>query len=134
MGLSAVSEEQAAANLAAEMPRFDFDGCRRAAAEKWKAALGRIALDEGTDPETRANFSAALYRAMLQPNDLGGAPQVPGATLALPGGRTLRIRVENFGAEGAFVRRVTLNGRELPDFKLRHADLLQGGELVFEMK
>ena len=77
VGLSAVSEEQAAANLAAEMPRFDFDGCRRAAAEKWKAALGRIALDEGTDPETRANFSAALYRAMLQPNDLGDAGGEP---------------------------------------------------------
>lgn len=77
VGLSATSEERAAENLVAEMPRFDFEAYRRASAEKWSVALGRITLDSETDIETRKNFYAALYRAFFQPNnlgDVGGAP------------------------------------------------------------
>ncbi len=61
-----------------------------------------------------------------------GAPQVPGAEIALPGGKTLTIRTENFTPGGA-VERVVLNGREIDGFRLRHADLVQGGELVYRM-
>lgn len=31
------------------------------------------------------------------------------------------------------VRRVTLNGHELKDWRVRHSDLVKGGELVYEM-
>ena len=62
-----------------------------------------------------------------------GAPQVPGAELALPGGKSLKVVTENF-TPGGTVAEVVLNGRALTDFKLRHADLLQGGTLVFKMK
>ena len=62
-----------------------------------------------------------------------GAPQVPGAELSLPGGKTLTIRTENF-TPGGTVAEVVLNGKTVPDFKLRHADLAKGGTLVYRMK
>ena len=42
------------------------------------------------------------------------------------------VQAEGF-APGAAVSRVTWNGRPVADWKLRHADLVAGGELVFEM-
>lgn len=63
-----------------------------------------------------------------------GAPLVPGATLRLDHGRTLRMRTVNFSsAPLAYVRSVALNGQKVKGFILRHADLVRGGELVFEM-
>ena len=59
-----------------------------------------------------------------------GAPLVGGATLSLPNGKVFRITVKGAGET---LRSVTLNGRPLDVTKdrLRHADLLRGGELVF---
>ena len=63
-----------------------------------------------------------------------GAPQVAGATVALPGGRTLRIEVRNFAKENTSVESVALNGRPVADFRLRHADLMKGGTLTYVMR
>ena len=63
-----------------------------------------------------------------------GAPQVAGATVALPGGRTLRIEVRNFAKENTCVESVSLNGKPVTDFKLRHADLMKGGTLTYVMR
>jgi putative alpha-1,2-mannosidase len=46
---------------------------------------------------------------------------------------TFEIKVANYAPDRWRVRRVTLNGRELADFRLRHEDIVQGGTLVFEM-
>ncbi len=62
-----------------------------------------------------------------------GAPQVPGAEVKLYGGKTLKVTVKGFG-KGAEVKAVSLNGRAITDGRIRHAELMQGGELVFEMK
>ena len=65
-----------------------------------------------------------------------GSPLVRGATLrfgAPYAPATLRIVVRNGAPDRGRVRRVTLNGRELADWRVRHADLVKGGELVFEM-
>ena len=62
-----------------------------------------------------------------------GAPQVPRVTLALPGGKTLAIIARNWSAANKYVKAVRLNGKPVTGFLLRHADLLAGGELVFEM-
>ncbi|MBP5284790.1 MAG: glycoside hydrolase family 92 protein, partial [Kiritimatiellae bacterium] len=61
-----------------------------------------------------------------------GAPQVCGATLNLPNGNVFRISTSGFAGDGRPVRRVTLNGRELSDWKFSHAELTAGGELKFE--
>ena len=62
-----------------------------------------------------------------------GAPQVKKATLRLPGGKTLTIEAKNLSKENLHVKSVTRDGRPLEGFVLRHADLLKGGSLVFEM-
>ena len=60
-----------------------------------------------------------------------GAPQIPGATLRLPGGRTFRVKTVNWSPEARHVKSATLNGRPIADWKLRHADILAGGTLTF---
>ena len=65
-----------------------------------------------------------------------GSPLVKGATLTFGApypSATLKIVVRNYAPDRWRVKRVTLNGRELSDWRVKHADLVQGGELVFEM-
>jgi len=62
-----------------------------------------------------------------------GAPQLPKIVMALPGGKTLTIVAKNLSRANKYVRRVTLNGRTVEGFILKHAELVKGGELVFEM-
>ena len=45
----------------------------------------------------------------------------------------LAIRVRGSAPDVWKVRRVTLNGRPLDNWRVRHADIERGGELIFEM-
>lgn len=40
---------------------------------------------------------------------------------------------KNLSKENKYVKRVTLNGKPVKDWKIRHADVVAGGTLVFEM-
>ena len=62
-----------------------------------------------------------------------GAPQVPGVTLNLANGKTFTMTAKNLSKENKYVKSVTLNGSPIADWKIRHADIMNGGELVFEM-
>ena len=62
-----------------------------------------------------------------------GAPQVPGATLRLPNGRTFEVKAEGFSEGNVHVGSVTLDGKSVTDWTLRHADIMRGGKLVFRM-
>jgi predicted alpha-1,2-mannosidase len=61
-----------------------------------------------------------------------GAPQVPKTTLRLPNGKTFTVIAKNPGGEVKAGDKVFLNGKELKEMKISHADILAGGELVFE--
>ncbi|MBR2939978.1 MAG: glycoside hydrolase family 92 protein, partial [Kiritimatiellae bacterium] len=61
-----------------------------------------------------------------------GAPQIPKATIELAGGKTLTVVANNLSVENKYVKSVTFNGKPL-DKTIEHADLMSGGELVFEM-
>ena len=64
-----------------------------------------------------------------------GSPLVKEATLRFGdpyAPAELAIRVKNYAPERWRVRRVMLNGIELKERRVRHADLVKGGELVFE--
>ena len=66
-----------------------------------------------------------------------GSPLVRSATLTF--GRpyapaTLKVTVRNYSPDRWRVARALLNGRELVNWRVRHADLVAGGELVFEME
>ena len=55
------------------------------------------------------------------------------ATLRLADGKTFTVVAKGFSKENKYVKSVSLNGRLITDWKLRHADIVKGGELVFEM-
>ena len=83
-----------------------------------------------------------------------GAPQIPKATVRIAsrrdggspshddanwesrhragGEKTLTIIAKNLSAENKYVKSVTFNGKPL-DKTIEHADIMNGGELVFEM-
>ena len=70
-----------------------------------------------------------------------GAPQVACAKLRVGGkvrgrrceGEVFTVIARNFSRENKYVKSVTLNGKPVTDWKIRHADIMRGGELVFEM-
>lgn len=78
VALSGVSAANAAMNMEAEAPHFDFDRYAADADARWDKELGRI---EATgDPEKLTTFYTALYHTMIQPNtfsDVNGEYMTP---------------------------------------------------------
>jgi predicted alpha-1,2-mannosidase len=67
VGISYVSTRNAAANLAAEDPGWDFAAIRSAAQRSWNRLLGKIAITGGSRAQ-RVVFYTALYHALLAPS------------------------------------------------------------------
>ncbi len=65
VAISPVSEDNAIANLDAEVPGWDFDGVRADARRQWTRALGAIDVD-APEPQRRS-FYTALYHTLLGP-------------------------------------------------------------------
>ena len=77
--------------------------------------------------------SMGLY--MLNPADGWyelGAPCVRKAELKLNSGKTLRIVTKNLSDTTTKVHKVTFNGKVVDDWRISHAELMGGGDLVFE--
>lgn len=68
IGLSTVGTDGAKANLAAEIPHWDFDRTRREARTTWNGYLGRVAIE--ADPATKEIFYTALYHLLIHPTNL----------------------------------------------------------------
>jgi predicted alpha-1,2-mannosidase len=66
VGLSPVSEENAIANLDAEVPGFDFDAVRARARQSWERELARVDIKAGD--AMRTNLYTALYHALMAPS------------------------------------------------------------------
>ncbi len=62
-----------------------------------------------------------------------GTPLFPRATIHLPGGKDFVIEAPEVSAENVYVRSATLDGREHRQARLRHAQIVDGGRLRFEM-
>jgi len=62
-----------------------------------------------------------------------GSPLVKEAILQLENGKTLKIIANNQSAEHVFVSEVKLNGQLIIGNEIEHQDLMEGGELIFEM-
>jgi predicted alpha-1,2-mannosidase len=65
-GISGVSAEGAAKNLAAELPGWDFEQTRRAARDQWREQLTKIDIQTRNDDHKRV-FYTALYHLSLGP-------------------------------------------------------------------
>lgn len=66
VAISPVSEDNAIANLDAEVPGFDFDAVRESVRHAWEQALSVI--DIQADPAMRKSLYTALYHALLAPS------------------------------------------------------------------
>ena len=62
-----------------------------------------------------------------------GAPQVKKVTLNLPNGKHFVVTANKLSTENKFIESVTLNGKTLDSFKINYKDIMNGGELIFEM-
>jgi predicted alpha-1,2-mannosidase len=66
VGTSFLSIEQARANLAKEIPDWDFEAVRAKLHSAWAEKLGRLEVEGATDRE-RTRLYTALYHALLYP-------------------------------------------------------------------
>jgi len=62
-----------------------------------------------------------------------GAPQLPCVRLRLAGGKTFTVTARNISERNRYVKSIMLNGRPFKGFILKHCQIMQGGELVFDM-
>ncbi len=79
VAISPVSVEGAKRNLAREVPAWDFEVVRGAAAEAWNRALSRLQV-RATSPEQKILLYTALYHALLAPQlfcDVDGSYRGP---------------------------------------------------------
>ena len=58
---------------------------------------------------------------------------MPYLKVRLGNGKTLEIKAPDVSDENRYVQKVTLNGQKITKLYLTHEQLMQGGELVFEM-
>lgn len=66
VAISPVSIEGAEANLAAEMPGWDFDGTVAAATENWNKELGKVKVTT-TNQDDLTKFYTAMFHSMVVP-------------------------------------------------------------------
>ena len=78
VAVSPVSEDNAIANLDAEVPGFDFDTVRASARSAWESALSVI--DIKAEPMMRKSLYTALYHSLMAPGiamDVDGSYRGP---------------------------------------------------------
>lgn len=61
-----------------------------------------------------------------------GRPSYENAYIQV-GNQVLHIKALNYGEENKYVKSVKLNGKTISDFKISYEEIMQGGELLFEM-
>ena len=67
------------------------------------------------------------------PNYALGSPLVKQAVIHLENGKTLKIIANNQSKKNIYVESVSVNGKTIKDTLLSHQDIINGGELIFEM-
>ena len=68
VAISPVDIDGAKANMAAELPGWDFEKTREAARNAWNRELSKICIETG-DVDERTIFYTALYHTMIQPSE-----------------------------------------------------------------
>jgi predicted alpha-1,2-mannosidase len=67
LGISPVSIENAAANIQAEIPRWNFEQVARQADAAWNKELGKVVI-KTNEPQQMKIFYTALYHTMIAPS------------------------------------------------------------------
>lgn len=88
------------------------------------------APSSGRRPATATRGTTACSATAATGVRLPGRPR---ATLRLADGKTFTVTAKGLSKENKYVKSVALNGRPVTDWKISHANIVKGGELVFEM-
>jgi predicted alpha-1,2-mannosidase len=80
-------------------------------------------------------FSALGFYPVTPGDDIYiiGTPLFETATLYIDENRSFAVRANNLSDENFYIQSVLLNGKDYPYSYIRHTDIMDGGELVFEM-
>jgi putative alpha-1,2-mannosidase len=62
-----------------------------------------------------------------------GSPLLPEVTMYLPNGNVFKIIAKNVSNENKYIQSITLNGKNYEKYFIKHSDIMNGGEIVFEM-
>nr|WP_276900103.1 GH92 family glycosyl hydrolase [Pedobacter kyonggii] len=62
-----------------------------------------------------------------------GSPLVNNAVINLENGKTFTVEAIKQSDKNVYVEKVLLNGKEITDYKIKHADITNGGKLTFYM-
>lgn len=62
-----------------------------------------------------------------------GRPWFPHATVNLPGGKTIEIKVNNYSKDNKYIKSVKLNGKQLDRPFFTHSDIADGAIFEYEM-
>ena len=73
VGVSFISRDQACSNAEKEIPKFDFDGLRKAATAAWAKKFSVVTIDpKGVNETLQKVFWSGMYRSMISPQDYTG--------------------------------------------------------------
>ena len=90
--------------------------------------------DDGGTTSTWYVFSALGFYPLAGTDKYWvGSPNVDSAEIVLSNGKVLKITANNQSEKNVYVSSITLNGEKLDGFYVTHEQLMNGGELVFEM-
>lgn len=62
-----------------------------------------------------------------------GSPLVKEALIHLQNGKTILIKAKNQSTKNIYVKNISVNGKLINSNQLSHADIVNGGEIIFEM-
>lgn len=62
-----------------------------------------------------------------------GTPSINEAVLTLENGKTFTVRTENYSSKNIYIKSIMLNGKKWNKNYVNHSDIVNGGELIFEM-
>ncbi|NLX41376.1 MAG: glycoside hydrolase family 92 protein [Bacteroidales bacterium] len=62
-----------------------------------------------------------------------GSPKTKEATIYLENGKTFTVKTENLSDKNVYVKSIKLNGKKYEKHFITHSDILEGGEMLFEM-
>ncbi len=74
-----------------------------------------------------------LFPASGRGEILMGSPHFEEAVIRLANGRELKLTAKGVSSERYHVKDVTFNGKKVSEFRIPTSELMQGGELIFEM-
>jgi predicted alpha-1,2-mannosidase len=102
----------------------------------YQATPDGLCGDEDTGQTSAWYVFSALGFYPVCPGDpayLIGSPLFNRATLTLPGGKTFVVKAKGNGPQHPYIRGATLNDKAFNQIALTHEQIVQGGEIVFEM-